>query len=322
MSRTELDNLVTSLEVTIVKLTECLVSPGYRLSLRGTDVPGIHYNLAGTGRMLVADHPPIELKPHTLVILPKNAPFSIEVPSPARPTAPCKTIESYTLNPPPGEVRRLVAGEDGPQLLLICGFFRASYGVSLDLFTSLAGPIVEQFDASDQLDQKMKAALGELVAQEVGTGVMTAAYMKQVLVALVRRSLKSSTRWIERFSMWGDPQIARAFSEMAARPGAPHTVQSLSQKVGLSRTVFMARFAATFGVSPIAVLRQLRMRHAAILLQANHASIDQVAHGTGYASRSSFFRAFRKVYGCDPSEYRVARPGQYPGPDEALKPED
>ena len=135
-------------------------------------------------------------------------------------------------------------------MLLICGFFRASYGVSLDLFTSLAGPIVEQFDASDQLDQKMKAALGELVAQEVGMGVMTAAYMKQVLVALVRRSLKSSTRWIERFSMWGDPQIARAFSEMAARPGAPHTVQSLSQKVGLSRTVFMARFAATFGVSP------------------------------------------------------------------------
>jgi AraC family transcriptional regulator, activator of mtrCDE len=322
MSRTELDNLVSTLEVTMVKLTECLVSPGHRLSLKGIDVPGIHYNLLGTGRMLVGDHPPIELKPHTLVILPKNQPFSIEVPSPWKPTAPCRTIESYTLNPPPGEIRRLVAGEEGPQLLLICGFFRASYGVSIDLFSSLAGPIIEQFDTSDRLDQKMKAALEELVAQEVGMGVMTASFMKQVLVALVRRSLNSSNRWIERFSMWGDPQIARAFSEMAARPGAPHTVQSLSQKVGLSRTVFMARFATTFGLSPIAVLRQLRMRHAAILLQANHASIDQVAHGTGYASRSSFFRAFRKVYGRDPSEYRMSRPGQYPSPDEGLKSDD
>ena len=54
----------------------------------------------------------------------------------------------------------------------------------------------------------------------------------------------------------------------------------------------------------LAVLRQLRMRHAAALLKANHLTIDQVSHGAGYASRSSFFRAFRKAYGRDPSDYR------------------
>jgi AraC-like DNA-binding protein len=32
-------------------------------------------------------------------------------------------------------------------------------------------------------------------------------------------------------------------------------------------------------------------------------SIDQIARNVGYASRSSFLRAFRKVYGMDPSEY-------------------
>ena len=307
-SRPELEELVSTLDVKMVKLTECVVSKGYRLSLGSVDFPGIHYNLTGEGRMLVDDYPPIELKPHTLVILPKKRPFLIEVESDSNPSVVCKTIESHTLNVPPGELRRLAAGDGDPNpLTLICGFFRVSYGISIDLFSTLVHPIVEQFDASDRLDQKLKAALDELVAQEVGMGVMTTSLLKQVMIALVRRSLNFPSRWIERFAMWGDPQIARAFGEMAATPGAPHTVQSLSQNVGLSRTVFMNRFTATFGVSPIAVLRQLRMQRAAILLQSNHTSIDQVAYRTGYASRSSFLRAFRKLYGCDPSEYRSSR---------------
>jgi AraC-like DNA-binding protein len=55
------------------------------------------------------------------------------------------------------------------------------------------------------------------------------------------------------------------------------------------------------------VLRQLRMRRAAILLKSDHANIDQVAHATGYASRSSFLRAFRRVYGCDATEFRASK---------------
>ena len=60
-------------------------------------------------------------------------------------------------------------------------------------------------------------------------GAMARGLLKLVLVALLRRSLAFLNVWVERFSMLGDPQIARAFAEMAARPVAPHTVQSLSQ---------------------------------------------------------------------------------------------
>lgn len=100
--------------------------------------------------------------------------------------------------------------------------------------------------------------------------------------------------------MLSDPQIARAFADMLARPGSPHSVLTLSQAAGLSRSAFMARFADAFGCSPMAALRQLRMRHAAHLLAATTLSIEQIAHAVGYTSRSSFFRAFRQVYGHDP----------------------
>ena len=62
-------------------------------------------------------------------------------------------------------------------------------------------------------------ALDELIAQEVGAGAMTTALMKQVLVTVIRRSLRSKDVWAERFCLLSDPHVARAFAEMAARPG-------------------------------------------------------------------------------------------------------
>jgi AraC family transcriptional activator of mtrCDE len=204
-----------------------------------------------------------------------------------------------------GSLQRHSVGHGAPTLVLACGSFRANYGPALDLFASLATPIVETFDAHDQLDQVMAYAMAELAAQDVGEGPMSAALLKLVLLALLRRCLISTNAWVERFSILSDPPIARAFAEMASRPAVPHTVQSLSHAVGLSRSAFMARFSAALGEAPMSLLRRVRMRHAADLLAANALSIDQVALNVGYQSRSSFTRTFRRYYGSDPSEYRA-----------------
>ncbi len=98
---------------------------------------------------------------------------------------------------------------------------------------------------------------------------------------------------------------------MVTRPGASHCVNSLSQKVGLSRSVFMSRFTVAFGCSPMAVLRQLRMRQAAELLTTSHLSIDQVSYVSGTRVAVAFFRAFRKAYGSDPSDYRAITPRKH-----------
>jgi hypothetical protein len=49
------------------------------------------------------------------------------------------------------------------------------------------------------LDTRLEMALKELVAQEVGAKAMSAALLKQVIVALMRRSLSSLNLWVERF---------------------------------------------------------------------------------------------------------------------------
>jgi len=188
---------------------------------------------------------------------------------------------------------------------MICGCFHASYGSSIDLFATLASPIVERFDATDQLGYRLEAALAELVDRQVGMQAMATALLKQVLITLLRRSLSSKDLLVEQFAILSDPQITRAFARMAASPGALHSVTTLSETAGLSRSAFMARFAGAVGCSPMAALRQLRMRQASKLLTANVLSIERIAHSVGYASRSSFSRAFRHVFGNDPVEHRA-----------------
>jgi AraC family transcriptional activator of mtrCDE len=66
----------------------------------------------------------------------------------------------------------------------------------------------------------------------------------------------------------------------------------------------MIRFSSVVGQTPMGVLRDLRMRQAARYLGTD-LPIDHVAQLVGYASRTSFVRAFRGTYGREPSEYRA-----------------
>jgi len=304
-SAAHLDSLMTALEINFVKLAECLVSPGWRLKIAATNAPAIHYNLKGMGRMIVGRNSPIALAPHTLAIVPPNMPFALEAMASEDFHGHAGTVESRWSHFAPDALRKFVAGDAAPEIILICGYFRASYGAFVDLFATLSAPIVETFDAADQLDSKLKSALAELIAQEVGSNAMSTALLKQVLITVLRRSLISDDLWVERFATFSDPPIARAFSAMVSDPGAPHAVDSLAKIARLSRSAFMARFREAFGNSPMVVLRQLRMRHAAILIKADVLSIDQIANATGYSSRGSFYRAFRRIYDSDPSDFRL-----------------
>jgi len=305
----DLDRLLDTLTVGFVRLSECLVGEGYRLELGGIDAPGLHYNLSGTGRLVVGNDAPIELQPHRLVILPANTLFRIEVPSRFGGRTTWKTVHGRSQVFAQGAVRRYVATDAEPVIMLICGYFHASYGASTDLFGALTAPLIEQFAEGDQVDESLKAALTELVAQEVGSGAMSAALLKQVLVALLRRSLRSMDLWVERFSLLSDPQVARAFADMVAHPGARHSVRSLARTACLSRSAFVARFTRVVGRSPMSILRDLRMRQATDQLRSTTMTVDEIAHHAGYASRSSFVRAFREAQGCDPTSYRRSHGG-------------
>jgi AraC-like DNA-binding protein len=95
-----------------------------------------------------------------------------------------------------------------------------------------------------------------------------------------------------------------AVSLMLERPFAPHSVATLADAVGMSRSVFERQFAERFGIAPMAFLERERLRAAAHLLRTTNVSVAVIAKRVGFANRSDFSRAFADRYGLSPSALR------------------
>jgi len=111
-----------------------------------------------------------------------------------------------------------------------------------------------------------------------------------------------------------DPSTAAALAAMHNRAEAPWTVASLAEEVGLSRSVFAARFTQLVGEPPLGYLTRLRMQKAAILLREG-ATLAKTSVLTGYASEASFSHAFRQWAGVAPGAYRKQLREPSPGAD-------
>jgi len=75
---------------------------------------------------------------------------------------------------------------------------------------------------------------------------------------------------------------------------APHTLESLSRRVGLSRTMFACTFKEHFGVTVFEFITQHRMRKAEELLARPGMTLQKVAEIIGYDNAYSFSRAYKR----------------------------
>lgn len=102
-----------------------------------------------------------------------------------------------------------------------------------------------------------------------------------------------------------DARVRRTEELIVADPGAPHTVRSLAESVALSPSRFAHLFTLRTGRSPMRALREVRLRHAARLLEATDLTVERVAAASGFSSPFHFSRVFRARYGVPPGAYRA-----------------
>ncbi|MDR2218575.1 MAG: reactive chlorine-specific transcriptional regulator RclR [Yokenella regensburgei] len=100
------------------------------------------------------------------------------------------------------------------------------------------------------------------------------------------------------------PRLGKVIQTMLASPALPWTVESLAQEVHMSRASFARLFREVSGTTPLAVLAALRLQMAAQSLARERAAVASIAEAAGYASESSFHKAFAREFGCSPGEYR------------------
>ena len=91
---------------------------------------------------------------------------------------------------------------------------------------------------------------------------------------------------------------------MLEMPGHAWTVESLASIAHMSRASFAQLFRDVSGTTPLAVLTKLRLQIAAQMFSREMLPVVVIAESVGYASESSFHKAFVREFGCTPGEYR------------------
>jgi len=89
-------------------------------------------------------------------------------------------------------------------------------------------------------------------------------------------------------------------------PSACLTVAMLAEHAGMSDKHFQRCFLAVLGESPKSYVRRLRLQIAAYLLKWSDASIVHLALGAGFETHAGFTKAFSKLYGMSPLQFRKA----------------
>lgn len=98
----------------------------------------------------------------------------------------------------------------------------------------------------------------------------------------------------------------------------PISLDELVVAGAVSRAHLQRLFRSAFGMSPIELLRLVRLRHAANLLTHSNLSIGGIAQTTGFLATFELSRAFSRVYGMSPRDYRRRSLNNEPLPAEPL----
>lgn len=88
---------------------------------------------------------------------------------------------------------------------------------------------------------------------------------------------------------------------------APDPSNPSRDSASVSRSTFAVRFSSCFGRTPMAFLRDVRLRKAAALLHDGNLPVVTIATRVGFSSRSHFTRAFEERFGVSPSGFRRGR---------------
>jgi AraC-like DNA-binding protein len=205
----------------------------------------------------------------------------------------------------PGGVVRF--GGDGAPATIVGGkFWFDAPGGQL-----LAGllPSLIHIRANESETQALHLTLQLLASEIASPGPGSHAIASRLADALFMQAIRAyaapesreKAGWVRALS---DPSIGAALKAMHERIERPWTVAMLAAIAGMSRSAFAQRFRELVGEPPLEHLTRWRMYQASRVLRDNPAKLFEVASLVGYDSDSGFSKAFKRILGVTPGEYR------------------
>jgi AraC-like DNA-binding protein len=162
----------------------------------------------------------------------------------------------------------------------------------------------------DLLGRLIDLTLAEARTPRAGGESIRLRLSELIFVEVVRRHLETlptgETGWLAGLR---DPAIGQALTMLHERPAYPWTLGELARRAAMSRAALAARFTHLVGHAPMHYLALWRMQMAAGLLADGSMKVAAVGHEVGYTSEAAFSRAFKKLVGVSPAEWRDSAAG-------------
>lgn len=295
----DLDRMLSAIEVRVIAMTLCDLRVDGAIECGPFDVPTAHFVMAGAGVLSVGGNR-LQLGAGAFALVPRGVRYGFAPDGPQHAVGGGAAVARVTLEP----FSPIRAGTGAAAMAFACGAITATHSGVVDLLDAMFQPRVHRFGADDPIIQQFLRLAPELAAPRTGTGALVETLLRQCLVLWLRDMERAGETVAGLIPAAARRGLWRAMMAMAERPGAGHSLESLAAIAGMSRSAFSTQFAATFGTSPMRMLRGIRLRRAAELLATTHLPIDAIARDVGFANRSHFSRAFRAAHGATPARMR------------------
>jgi AraC-like DNA-binding protein len=197
-------------------------------------------------------------------------------------------------------------GSAGPvSASLVCGYLACDARPFNPLLENLPRVIKASNSPNSWLGQFVRFAVVEASEKRAGGETILTKLSELMFVDVLRRYVETlSPQHASWLAGLRDPFVGKALSLLHSKPAHNWTIEELAKQVGQSRSVLAARFTHYVGTPPMHYLAKWRMQVASELLSGGNANLASIAADIGYESEAAFSRAFKKIIGAPPSEWR------------------
>ena len=218
-----------------------------------------------------------------------------------REAPPCETVFAGRCD---GVIR---FGGDGEETGIVSGRFVFDAAAGAPLMDLLPPVLHLRLDA--ERARLLRAAL-EMIARENAAPALGSRLVVQKLVdVLLIEALRihclsgQGDGWLGALA---DRRLSPLLQAVHSDLAAPWTLESMAARAGMSRSAFARHFRARVGDTPLNHLTGWRIQRARTLLRESRLPLAEVAARVGYDSDAAFQRAFKRLTGLPPGEYRRA----------------
>jgi len=204
------------------------------------------------------------------------------------------------------------AGGSGAITKLVCGGMQFDNGPT-DPLLAVLPPLIHVKGKGGMGAAWLQATVSQVIEELDSSGAGAQAVVTRLADILFIKAVRTYFEQDVDTAQYGwlaairDPHIGPALAQLHARPQEPWTVASLARHVALSRSLFAEKFAELVGEPPLRYLKRLRLNAAVLRLRTTNDKLSAIAVDTGYDSAAALTKAFKRILGKTPGEYRRNR---------------